>query len=265
AFFLRRSFKGNRLYATVFNAYMHQILTRGHAIEYFVEGGRSRSGRLLRAKGGMLAMTVSSYVRAPRRPVVFVPVYFGYEKLIEGDSFISELSGEEKQKESLFGLIRSVKALRENFGKVYVNIGEPIRLEALLDDMHPGWRENGQWEDERPPWLNEVVDELGTRIMRRINSAAAVTPISLLASILLSTPKQTMGELELKRQLRLSLDLLSRFRYSDEVTLPEMGPDEIIAHGERMQVIHRAAHPLGDVLHMAERQAVLMTYFRNNV
>src|SRR5690606_2550533 len=212
AFFLRRSFKGNRLYATVFNAYLHQILTRGHAIEYFVEGGRSRGGRLVQARGGMRAMPVRSFVRGPRRPIAFAAVYFGYEKLIEGDSFISEHGGAEKQKESLFGLIRSVKALRENFGKVYVNIGEPIELASVLDEFRPGWRENEQ-ADERSPWLNDVVEELGHRIMRGINSAAAVTPISLLASILLSTPKQAMGELELTRQLRLSLDLLSRFRY----------------------------------------------------
>ncbi len=265
AFFLRRSFKGNRLYATVFNAYLHQILTRGHAIEYFVEGGRSRTGRLLPAKSGMLAMTVSSYIRAPQRPIAFVPVYFGYEKLIEGDSFISELGGAEKQKESLFGLIRSVRSLREYFGKVYVNIGEPILLEALLDEIRPGWREDAGEDDERPAWLNEPVDELETLVMRRINSAAAVTPISLLASILLSTPKQTMGEMELKRQLKLSTDLLTRFRYSEDVTLPDMTPEEIISHGEKMGVVERTSHPLGDVLHMAERQAVLMTYFRNNV
>lgn len=265
AFFLRRSFKGNRLYAAVFNAYMHQILTRGHSIEYFVEGGRSRTGRLLPAKSGMLAMTVSSYIRAPQRPIVFVPVYFGYEKLIEGDSFINELGGAEKQKESLSGLIRSVRSLREYFGKVYVNIGEPILLEAMLDETRPGWRGDIRENDERPAWLNETVDELGTRVMRGINSAAAVTPISLLASILLATPKQTMGEMELKRQLQLSLDLLARFRYSDEVTVPDMPPEAIIAHGEKMGVVKRTAHPLGDVLHMAERQAVLMTYFRNNV
>ncbi len=265
AFFLRRSFKGNRLYAAVFNAYMHQILTRGHSIEYFVEGGRSRTGRLLRAKGGMLSMTINSFLRAPRRPIVFVPVYFGYEKLIEGDSFISELGGAEKKKESLGGLIRSVKSLRENFGKVYVNIGEPIPIEPLLGETRPDWREAELLDDERPAWISETIDRLGTRIMQGINSAATVTPISLLASTLLSAPKQTMGELELKRQLQLSLDLLLRFRYSNSVTLPDWTPEDIIAHGEKMQVIDRTSHPLGDVLHMAERQAVLMTYFRNNV
>jgi len=265
AFYLRRSFKGNRLYASVFNAYLRQILMRGHSIEYFVEGGRSRTGRLLPPKGGMLAMTVSSFMREPRLPIVFVPVYFGYEKLIEGDSFISELGGAQKKKESLFGLISSVKALRENFGKVYVNIGEPIPLEPMLDAADPDWREAGWDEKDRPPWFSALIDELGDNIMRGINAAAAVTPISLLASVLLATPKQSMGELELRRQLQLSLNLLSRFRYSDSVTIPDWSPEDIVDHGEKLNVISRTAHPLGDVVSMAEREAVLMTYFRNNV
>ena len=265
AFYLRRSFKGDRLYASVFNAYLRQILVRGHSIEYFVEGGRSRTGRLLAPKGGMLAMTVSSFMREPRLPIVFVPVYFGYEKLIEGDSFISELGGAQKQKESLFGLIRSVKSLRENFGKVYVNIGEPIPLVPMLDAANPDWRKAGSDELERPPWVGDVIDELGDAIMDGINAAAAVTPISLLASALLATPKQSMGELELHRQLALSLNLLSRFRYSNSVTLPDWAPEDIVDHGERLNVIKRTAHPLGDVVSMSEHEAVLMTYFRNNV
>ena len=207
AFFLRRSFKGNRLYAAVFNAYLDQTLQRGYSIEYFVEGGRSRTGRLLAPKAGMLAMTVSSYVQKPKRPVVFVPIYFGYEKLIEGGAFISELGGATKKKESLFGLIQSIKSLRDDFGKVYVNVGIPIALDAVLDRMKPGWREAPAEDEKKPEWLTNTIDELGGEIMRGINSAAAVTPISLLAATLLSAPKQAMGELELQRQLRLGLDL----------------------------------------------------------
>src|SRR5690606_15973464 len=142
----------------------------------------------------MLAMTVNSYLHAPRRPIVFVPVSFGYEKLIEGDSFISELRGGEKKKESLLGLIRSVRALKENFGKVYVNIGQPIRLEVLLNETCRDWRNSPVPFDERPPWVERTIDELGSRIMKGINCAAAVTPISLLATVLLAAPKQTMGE-----------------------------------------------------------------------
>ncbi|MFQ6005533.1 MAG: glycerol-3-phosphate 1-O-acyltransferase PlsB [Woeseia sp.] len=265
AFYLRRSFKGNRLYAAVFNAYLHEILKRGHSIEYFVEGTRSRTGRLLAPKAGMLAMTVHSYMQNPRRPLVFMPIYFGYEKLIEGDSFISELGGAEKKKETLVGLIRSVRALRKDFGKVYVNVGEPVAIEPILDNLKPDWRGEMENEEERPAWMNEIIDELGARIMTGINSAAAVTPISLLATVLLSTPKQSIGELELCRQLAMSLCLLEKFRYSDSVTLPDWSPEEIIAHGEKLGVISRSSHPLGDVLHMAEHEAVLMTYFRNNV
>ena len=265
AFYLRRSFKGNRLYAAVFDAYLHEILTRGHSIEYFVEGGRSRTGRLLTPKGGLLAMTIHSFIKNPRRPVVFMPIYFGYEKLIEGDSFISELGGAEKRKESLLGLIRSVKSLREHFGKVYVNFGEPIELEPVVERMHPDWRSLDAGNGDRPDWISDVVDTIGGQIMQGINSAAAVTPNSLLAYVLLATPRQKIGMDELRRQLRLSMDLMTRFRYSDGVTVPDWTPDQIIEHGEKLKVISRTSHPMGEVVHMPEKTAVLMTYFRNNI
>ena len=265
AFYLRRTFKGNRLYAAVFNAYLRQILVRGHAIEYFVEGTRSRTGRLLAPKAGMLAMTVNSYVHNPRLPVAFIPVYFGYEKLIEGDSFISELGGKKKQKESLFGLVRSVKSLRDYFGKVYVNIGEPIHLDPLLDAHRPDWRDQVTGDEERPTWMTNVVTDLGDRIMGEINAAAAVTPISLIAYVLLSTPKQAIGEYELKKQIELLQRLMQRFRYSESVTVPDWSADDIVDHGEKLGVIRRTVHPLGDVISMAEHEAVLMTYFRNNI
>jgi len=265
AFFLRRSFKGNKLYAAVFNAYLHEILVRGHSIEYFVEGGRSRTGRLLAPKAGMLAMTVNSYLNAPSRPVVFVPVYFGYEKLIEGDSFIRELSGAAKRKESLFGLIRSVSALRERFGKVYVNVGDPIDIEAVLQETRPDWRDAARDDGERPPWIGDIIDELGSRIMSGINSAAAVTPISLLALVLLSTPRQKIGVRELERQLDLYIELLKRFRYAETVTWPDWTAGKIVAHGVALGVITLTEHPLGAIVTMAEHDAVLMTYFRNNI
>ncbi len=265
AFFLRRTFKGNRLYAAVFDAYLHQVIRRGHSLEYFIEGGRSRTGRLLEPKGGMLVMTVHSFVKDSRRPIVFVPVYFGYERLIEGDAFISELGGAAKEKESLFGLVRSLRSLRENYGKVYVNFARPIELEPMLDELHPEWREADSGTDDRPAWLGDVVDKLGLRIMQEINSAAAVTPISLLAYVLLATPKQKIGADELHRQLELSLNLLHRVRYSELVTIPDQTPDEIIRHGQHLGVISRTTHATGDVWHMTEDMAVRMTFFRNNI
>jgi glycerol-3-phosphate O-acyltransferase len=92
AFFLRRSFGGNATYAAVFTRYLGTILARGHSLEYFIEGGRSRTGRLLKPRIGMLSMTVRSYVRNPARPVVFVPVYFGYERVVEAGTYVGELT-----------------------------------------------------------------------------------------------------------------------------------------------------------------------------
>ncbi len=111
AFFIRRSFAGNALYTVVFMKYLAAIMARGHSLEYFIEGGRSRTGRLLHPKTGMLSMTVRSFLRDPVRPVVFVPVYFGYERIVEANTYISELSGAPKKKESWWDLLTSFRVL----------------------------------------------------------------------------------------------------------------------------------------------------------
>ena len=108
AFFLRRSFKGDALYPVVFAKYLGFMMARGHPLEYFIEGGRSRTGRLLSPRPGMLSMTVRAYLLDPKRPVVFMPVYFGYERIVEGRTYIGELSGQPKQKESIFVLLKAL-------------------------------------------------------------------------------------------------------------------------------------------------------------
>ena len=101
AFFLRRSFRTDPVYAAIFDEYLSIILAQGVSVEYFIEGGRSRTGRLLPPKGGMLQMTVRAYLREQKQPIIFQPVYIGYEQLVEGSFYISELGGKEKKAESL--------------------------------------------------------------------------------------------------------------------------------------------------------------------
>ncbi len=264
AFFLRRSFKANALYSTVFSEYVTQLFRRGVSLEYFVEGGRSRTGRLLDPRAGMLAMTVKSFLAESRRPVVFQPVYIGYEKLLEGKSYIGELSGQVKEKESLFGLIRSLKLLRERYGKVAVSFGEPIHLASHLDAAAPNWREDARLSD-RPEWFGKTVDALADQIAVNINRSADVNPVNLLALALLATPKHAMAEDDLLRQIALFKQLIGSLPYSDRVTMTDKTPAEIIAYGEHMKVIERVKHPLGDVLRAEGDSGVLLSYFRNNV
>lgn len=264
AFFLRRSFAGNRLYASVFNAYLKEILQRGHAIEYFVEGGRSRTGRLLPPKGGMLSMTAHAYLREPRTPVVFIPVYFGYERLLEGRAFTSELAGGKKQKETVFALIKSLKTLREEYGNVFVNFGTPIDLNTLLDKHKPEWRQSDTGP-ERPEWLNPIITELGENIMENINDAACITPISLLAMGLLSTRHCKLGRPELLEQMKVYHQLFASAASGTTAVVPDIDFEHAIEHGKKLGFVVTHNDSLGEVVSIKPGLASAMTYFRNNV
>ncbi len=266
AFFIRRSIRGNALYSAVLSEYVAQLVAGGYSIEYFVEGGRSRTGRLLQPKGGMIAMTLRAFLRQPRRPVLFQPVYIGYEKLMEGSSYLDELSGRPKEKESIWQLLWGIpKVLKQNFGQVVVNFGEPIALNEVLAECAPDWDGQPVPDDEKPAWLAGTVDTLAQQIQVRINGAADVNPINLLALALLSTPKHAMGEADLVAQIDLCKTLLVDLPYSDRVTVTPHSPERIIAHAEEINVLSRIKHPLGDVLSVSGDTAVLLSYFRNNV
>jgi len=265
AFFLRRSFAGNSLYTMVFMKYLGLMMARGHSIEYFIEGTRSRTGRLLQPKTGMLSMTVRSFLRDPRKPLVFVPVYFGYERVVEGKTYIHELSGKPKEKESVGGILKAIPALRSRYGKVHVGIGTPIFLDQILATYAADWRQASYEVNDRPTWLNRAVDDLATRIMTNINAAACVTPVNLLALALLATPKQSMIETDLARQMELYAAMLRQAPYSPDVVVSAMDGASMIKYCESMNLLLRRAHPMGDVLQMSEENSVLLTYFRNNV
>jgi glycerol-3-phosphate O-acyltransferase len=266
AFFIRRSIRGSALYSTVLTEYVAQLVAGGYSLEYFVEGGRSRTGRLLPPKGGMVSMTVRAYLRQPTRPVLFQPVYIGYEKLMEGNSYLDELSGKPKKKESIWHLLAGIpKVLRSNYGQVVVNFGEPVRLDRVLAEHAPDWDGSPVEEDDRPDWLSDTVDALARRIQVNINRAADVNPVNLLAMALLSTPKHAMGESDLLVQLALSKTLLAELPYSAYVTVTPHTPEQIVAHGEEIGMLTRTPHPLGDVLGVDGDTAVLLSYYRNNV
>jgi glycerol-3-phosphate O-acyltransferase len=267
AFFLRRSFKGDALYPVVFAKYLGFMMARGHPLEYFIEGGRSRTGRLLSPRTGMLSMTVRSYLRDPKRPVKFMPVYFGYERIVEGRTYIGELSGQPKQKESVFVLFKSiVSVLRSKFGKVHVNLGQPIDLDELLQKHNPHWRsEPSESDDSRAGWIGHAIAELAVRINTEINAAAAVTPINLVATAILATQRQALPEVDLVRQIELYQRLLRDAPYSPLVTVTPDSGRQIVAYAEGFGLLERQKHPLGDIMRMSAENAVLATYYRNNI
>lgn len=265
AFFMRRTFKGNPLYTAVFNEYLHTLYTKGFPVEYFVEGGRSRTGRMLQPRTGMLAITLRSFLRSSRTPIVFVPVYIGYERVLEGRTYLGELRGASKKKESIFDIFKVFGALRQRFGQVYVNFGEPIRLAGFLDQQQPGWREQDHGPQYRPAWLNATTTRLGETVARHLNEAAAINPVNLVALALLSTSRLALDERALTRVLDLYLALLRQVPYSPHTTLPDGDGQALIEHVRGMNLVAEQKDALGRILYLDEGNAVLMTYYRNNV
>ena len=263
AFFLRRSFKGEALYAAVFREYLHMMLTKGFPIEYFIEGGRSRSGRALPPKTGLLGMTLESFLRDHTRPLALVPVYIGYEKLFEGRSFIAELEGKPKRRESLGALFGSIRDLKREYGKVSVNFGEPLLLDGYLDAIAPQWRAVSSGEEAA--LAKGTTTRLARELACRINSAVVVNPINLLAMALLDTPHQALDQRVLMQQIELLTRLARRVPCSAAMVVSELDPPAILAYGEKLGAAERVPHPLGEIVRVPADQVVLLTYFRNNV
>ncbi|MBM3382861.1 MAG: hypothetical protein FJY29_10510 [Betaproteobacteria bacterium] len=206
AFFLRRSFAGNKLYSAVFSSYVDFLLTNGHSVEFFHEGGRSRIGKLLPPKTGLTSMSVQSIVKRRAENTFLCPVFISYDKVMEDNAYARELSGAKKEKESFWQLIKSLRFLFSTYGRVEVAFGTPIRfgdfwtesvrkmqmfseatggaldkepLPENLSDLRPDF-------DLRDSRIQAIVRDLARRVNQGINSCATASDTALLASVVLS-------------------------------------------------------------------------------
>jgi glycerol-3-phosphate O-acyltransferase len=191
AFFIRRSFAGDRLYAAVVDAYVRRLIRDGVALEFFPEGGRSRTGKLLPPKLGLLSLVVDAALGVPTRTTWFCPVSIGYERFVEEEAFVRELSGGEKKKEDVRGLVRSIDTIVGRYGRLSVQFGKPLTLTELLREIDPT-AAPADLATMSPPRRRAVVTRLGFRVMHEINAVTAVTPGSLVASSLLCHERRGM-------------------------------------------------------------------------
>ena len=265
AFFIRRTFKGNKLYSTVFREYLGELFSRGYSVEYFVEGGRSRTGRLLNPKTGTLSMTIQAMLRGGTRPITLVPIYIGYEHVMEVGTYANELRGATKEKESFLQMVRGLSKLR-NLGQGYVNFGEPLPLMTYLNQHVPEWRDSiDPIESIRPAWLTPTVNNIAADLMVRINNAGAANAMNLCCTALLASRQRSLTREQLTDQLNCYLDLLHNVPYSPDATTPTMKADALIDHAMQMNKFEVEKDTIGDIIILPREQAVLMTYYRNNI
>lgn len=265
AFFIRRTFKGNRLYSMIFREYLAELFYRGYSVEYFIEGGRSRTGRLLEPKTGMMSMTLQALQRGLKRPISIVPVYIGYEHVLEVDTYAKELRGAAKEKENAGLVLRVIKKLK-NLGQGYVNFGEPISLNHYLTQHFPEWK-HAEEESARPKWFNQAVEAVSKQVMVNINNAAAVNAKNLIGSILLASRQRALTREQLIEQIDSTLQLFKNVPYSSDITLPTENAEAMLDHVialPRSGVLSEKDN-FGELIRLERESAVLMTYYRNNI
>jgi glycerol-3-phosphate O-acyltransferase len=260
AFFMRRSFKGDRLYAAVFSEYVHYLLTKGYPINFFPEGGRSRTGRLLAPKTGMYSMVFESQLRNKERPVVIVPISINYDKIVEGKTYEKELSGGTKQSESILTVLENFKILRESFGKVYVSVGKPLILGDYLNQKVPDW---GALEEVKSSGLSKVVTEVAQEMMVRVNQASVLSPTSLLAAILLASKNKAIPRDELGIVFQRFWSLLEKCSYDSSSTFDFMEYPQALEEATKLLGLKNFKNIAGDIIYIEQRGSVKFSYYRN--
>ncbi len=232
AFFIRRKFRGDRLYSAVVDAYIRRLLRDGWLVEFFLEGGRSRTGKLLPPMLGLLNMVVAAALQLERRKVFFVPVSIGYERLMEEDAIAREASGGSKEPEDAGALLKLGSVLVDRFGSLNIQFGRIIELQELREELRIP-----SSEEVSPAKRRAIVKRVAHKVMAEINRVAALTPGGLVAMALLCQGRRGVTYSDLathcRRLTKMMLEAGARATPSlvapGSSTLREQGIREVLA------------------------------------
>lgn len=222
AFFIRRSFRGDKLYAALVDAYIRRVIKDGWAIEFFLEGGRSRTGKLLPPQLGLLNIVVDAALELESRPLSFVPISIGYERTMEDVELVRERAGAPKEKESAKSLLAVGEALLEKYGRVSVQVGQIIDLATFRRDV------GLDGASLTPAKRRALVTRLASKVMSEINNATAVTAGALVATALLDMEGRGLAHHELVARCADLLDTALRAGARPAKTLVATGPEGFV-------------------------------------
>src|SRR4030043_127916 len=268
AFFLRRGFRGNEVYAEVLAKYIAILLQEGLPLEFFIEGGRSRTGKMVMPKYGLLSMIIQAYQEKACEDLAAIPVYIGYDRVIEENASLKELGGAPKSSDNTAEIIKTSRILRKRFGRVYINIGEPIIMKDYLEAQEKQIEQ--MTLDER----QSLYRRIGYEIVLEINKVSVVTPLSLVAAVILSHERRGISHDELMdvliefyeyltmKKVRFTAtfahrekaiaEALNIFTQSDILTKIEAEEDE----AEEMQEV---------VYSLDDEKRLYLEYYKNNI
>ncbi len=261
AFFMRRSFKGDKLYKLVFDAYLRFLLKEGYLIEFFIEGGRSRSGKMLPPKYGLLSSMIEHYFSGDCPRLSIMPVGVDYDRVFEENSFKKELEGGKKEKESVLALVKIVRFFGEKRGRVYVKFGEPLRLREwaalrneTMDDA-----------DNRKTFTSDLAEE----IVRKIQEQRIASPTALVCAALLPDPDRPVSPVEFQTRVELLLDAAAAVGVRLSASLSGPRKDALSALHDRLYDLERSGVVQIDQatgqISFPRNTTLILDYYRNTL
>ncbi len=261
AFFLRRSFEGDRLYAAVFGAYVRLLIKDGATQEFFIEGTRSRTGKTLQPRLGLLRMVLDAYASGVRRELYLVPVGFTYERLVEEGAMAQERRGLAKRGENLWNLLRARSVFGYRFGGVTVRFGSPIAMSRVLESARAGSDAAGSEPD-----LRVVAAGLGVELSRRINAQITATRSAVASAALLSTPGPALRVAAFDARVRETVALLDLLEAPVDASLrrclegdrPDAAAAMLVVAGQ----VRRRSSPRADYLEIEPEHRGALDYYR---
>lgn len=260
-FFIRRSFKDDPVYKFVLHHYIDFLIEKRFSLEWYIEGGRSRSGKLLPPRFGLLAHVVDAYRRGKAEDVMLIPVSIAYDQIQDVRDYAAEQSGARKKRESFGWLLGVVRRLRAHYGDIYFRFGDPISLAKTL----------GQADSTAAPDADETnlaVQKLAFEVAVRINQVTPITAASLLTMALLGSGDQALTLDEIRRALN-ELRTYARRR-----ALPDTGARDLDDDAEIRRtldtlvdngVVSRFSGGIEVVYRIGPDQQLAAAYYRNTI
>lgn len=257
-FFIRRSFDGNKVYKESLYAYIKTLIHAGYCMEFFIEGTRSRTGKLLKPKMGILSLILRAFANKAASDIIFVPIAITYDQILEQKSYQAENSGADKKKEAALELLKVRKIFNKKYGKVYIEFADPISLKAYCHNRDLG----------DMAILKKTVNDFAYHLTYNINKVAIVTPTAMVSLALLSLNKSSFTFDELMERIK-PLKAYLNFKgasYSDLINYSDR-----YAYGEAINKLCsrnllKEVHTFEESFYKVEDRTRLdLDYYKNNI
>ncbi len=254
AFFVKRSFAGERVFPVVFARYLRELVRTEVPVEFFAEGGRSRTGKMLPPKVGVFGMVMDAASHAREgREVTFLPIFLGYEQVAEEGAYVRELAGARKEKEDVRQVVKATGVLRNRYGRVYMRVGEPLPASAVCPP--------DEWPRLSRERRQEVLIAACARLFRRIEAEAVSLPTGVVALALLAHDGSTVPDVALRDRIDRVRAFLRRGGATEGGDAA--GLDAALARFSASRAVRRVDGPHGVEWRVEGRTA--LDYYKNTI